>query len=166
MEEPKDVSIFLVWLEELKESKISLKYQLRCFYCCFTGSQKMAQWAYWPIQKHHRPHSQVFKPSCLGSCILLGLALLITWATRRIALQSSSSSLAWSGWGHWPRSRLVAPDECGIWQWFLVKLSFACLWGLHGIKLGVYKFNLIEWMKFMCTYICMQLRKDSFYHIW
>jgi hypothetical protein len=31
MEEPKDVSIFPVWLKQPKGSKIGLKHQLRCF---------------------------------------------------------------------------------------------------------------------------------------
>ena len=114
----------------IKRKQNNPKHQLRCFCCCFTSSHKLASDdidLYKSIRPHYRPHSQVFKPSCLGSCGLLGLALLIRWPSRCIALQPCSSCLGCSSRGHWPCSWLVGADKCSIWQWFLLKLPFACL---------------------------------------
>jgi len=153
----------------IKRKQNNPKHQLRCFCCRFTSSHKLASDdidLYKSIRLHYRPHSHVFKPSCLGSCGLLGLALLIRWPSRCIALQPCSSCLSCSSRGHWPCSWLVGADECAIWQWFLLKLPFACLWTLHDSKLGGVHFNLRKWTKFVSTYICIQLRKQSSCHLW
>jgi hypothetical protein len=44
MEEPKDISIFPVWLKQPKGSKIGLKHQLRCFVAALQVQRN------WPVK--------------------------------------------------------------------------------------------------------------------